>query len=60
MRESLAGRVFGEFTLFKRLAKKMWQMNTSSKGLLIVTTTLVWRITDDSPTFYLLNIPAIR
>ena len=32
--------MFGEFTLFKHLAEKVWQMNRSVKGLLIVTTTL--------------------
>ena len=32
--------MFGEFTLFKHLAGKVWQMNRSAKGLLIVTTTL--------------------
>ena len=31
------GRIFGEFTLFKHLAEKVWRMNRSSKGLLIVT-----------------------
>ena len=34
------GRMFGEFTIFKRLAKKVWRMNRSAKGLLIVTITL--------------------
>ena len=38
--ESLAGRKFGKFTLFKCLAEKVWQMNRSAKGLLIVTTNL--------------------
>ena len=32
--------MFGEFTLFKCLGEKVWQMNRSAKGLLIVTTTL--------------------
>ena len=32
--------MFGEFTLFKCLAEKSWQMNRSAKCLLIVTTTL--------------------
>ena len=32
--------MFGEFTLFKCLVKKVWQMNRSAKGLLIVTATL--------------------
>ena len=39
-RKSLAGRMFGEFTLFKHLAEKVWQMDRSAKGLLIVTTNL--------------------
>ena len=46
------GRMFGEFTLFKRLLEKNWQMNRSARGLFIETTTLnslVWRIADDSP-----------
>ena len=46
--------MFGEFTLFKRLAKKAWGMNRSAKGLLIAITTLdvlIWRIADDSPNF---------
>ena len=38
--ESLAGRMFGKLILFKCLAKKVWQMNRSAKGLLIVTTNL--------------------
>ena len=32
--------MFGEFTLFKHLAEKIWRMNRLAKGLLIVTTTL--------------------
>ena len=32
--------MFGEFTLFKHLVKKVWRMNRSAKGLLIVATTL--------------------
>ena len=40
--ESLADRMFGKFTLFNCLAEKVWQMNRSAKGLLIVTTNLVW------------------
>ena len=44
----IAGK-FGEFTLFRRLAEKVWQMNRSAKELLIVTNNLVWRIADDSP-----------
>ena len=39
-RESLAGRMFGEFILFRCLVKKVWWMNRSAKRLLIVTTTL--------------------
>ena len=38
--ESLEDRKFGKFTLFKCLAKKVWQMNRSAKVLLIVTTNL--------------------
>ena len=30
--------MFGEFTVLKHLAEKVWQMNRSPKGLLIVTT----------------------
>ena len=41
--------MFGEFTLFKRIAEKVWQMNRSASGLVIVTTNLVWRIADDLP-----------
>ena len=37
---SLVERMFGEFTLFKYLAKIVWQMNRSAKELLIVTTNL--------------------
>ena len=37
----IAGKV-GEFTLFRRLAEKVWQMNRSAKELLIVTNNLVW------------------
>ena len=37
--------------------KKVWQMNRSAKGLLIVTTNLAWRIADDSPNSP--NLPAI-
>ena len=33
-------RMFGHFTLFKHMVKKVWQMNRSTRGLLIVTTTL--------------------
>ena len=43
--------------------KKVWRMNRSAKGLLIITTNLVWQIADDStnsPTFYLPNFPAIQ
>ena len=36
-RKILAGRRFSEFALFKCLAEKLWQMNRSAKGLLIVT-----------------------
>ena len=46
--------MFGEFTLFKSLVKKVWQMNRSVKGLLILTTDLdgfSWRNADDSPNF---------
>ena len=53
--------MFGEFTLFKRLAGKIWQMNRSAKGLLIVTTNFdgfSWQIRDDSPN--LPNFPTIR
>ena len=32
--------MFGEVTLFKHLVEKVWQMNRSPKGLLIVTTNL--------------------
>ena len=32
--------MFGEFTLFKCLVKKVWRMNRSAKGLLIVTINL--------------------
>ena len=32
--------MFGKFIPFKRLAKKVWQMNRSAKGLLMVTTNL--------------------
>ena len=32
--------MFGKFTLFKCFEKKVWQMNRSAKGLLIVTTIL--------------------
>ena len=38
-------RMFSEFTLFKRLTEKVWQMNRSAKGLLVVSTNvdgLVW------------------
>ena len=32
--------MFGKFALFKRLVEKVWRMNRSAKGLLIITTTL--------------------
>ena len=32
--------MFGKFTLFKRLVKKVWQINRSAKGILILTTNL--------------------
>ena len=32
--------MFGGFTFFKRLAKKVWQMYGSAKGLLMITTGL--------------------
>ena len=32
--------MFVEFTLFKHLAKKVWQINRSAKSLLIVSTNL--------------------
>ena len=32
--------MFGEFTLFKGLAGKVWRMNRSAKGLSMVTTNL--------------------
>ena len=32
--------MFGKFTLFKHLAEKVWQMNRSAKGLLMVTISL--------------------
>ena len=35
-RESLAGRIFGESTIFERLAEKVWRMNRSAKGLSMV------------------------
>ena len=31
-------RIYGEFTLFKRLAGKVWRMNRSAKRLLLATT----------------------
>ena len=34
------GRMFGAFILFKHLAKKVWRMNRSAKGLLMVPTNL--------------------
>ena len=40
-------RMFSEFTLFKRSTEKVWQMNRSAKGLLVVSTNvdgLVWSI----------------
>ena len=39
-RESLVGRIFDKFILFKCLAEKVWQMNRLAKGLLIVITNL--------------------
>ena len=33
--------MFDEFILFKCLLEKVWQMNKSAKGLLIITTTLI-------------------
>ena len=47
--------MFDKFTIFKHLAEKILTNDRSSKGLLIVTTTLnvlCWRIGDD-----LLNSP---
>ena len=32
--------MFGESTLFKRLAEKVWRMNRSAKGLSMVTINL--------------------
>ena len=32
--------MFGESTLFKRLAEKVWRINRSAKGLSMVTTNL--------------------
>ena len=36
-------RMFGEFTLFKHLSEKVWRMNRSAKGLLIVNT-ILWMV----------------
>ena len=36
----MAGRMLHELTLFKRLVKKLWRINRSAKGLLIVATNL--------------------
>ena len=38
--ESLAGRMFSKFTLFKHLVEKVWRMNKLAKGLSMVTTNL--------------------
>ena len=38
--------------------KKVWQINRSANRLLIVSTNLVWRITDNSP--YSPNFPAVK
>ena len=45
-RECLANLLFSSVW-----QKKVWRMNRSAKWLLIVTTTLVWEIADDSPNF---------
>ena len=53
----------GESTLFRHLAKKVWQISRSTKRSLIVSTNLVWGIMDNSPNsphFPLPNFPAIR
>ena len=34
------GEKFSEFTIFERLAKKVWQINRSANRLLIVSTNL--------------------
>ena len=39
-RENLVERMFDEFTLFKHLAEKVWRMNRSAKGLLIISSNL--------------------
>ena len=41
--------MFGESGWIEILAKSLWQMNGSAKGLLIITTNLVWKITDNLP-----------
>ena len=63
--------MFGEFTIFKCWQEKVWRMNRSAKGLLIVTTTLdgfslvnhrrfaKFAKLSTCQTFYLPNFPAI-
>ena len=38
------GKWFGKFTLFEQLAKGIWQINRSTKALLIVSTIIVWMV----------------